>query len=275
LLMIASFTFAAAAVASLLAQNYTPENKEWNQPVEPFRIEGNLYYVGANDVTSFLLTSDKGHVLIDSGFRETVPQIVANVTKLGFKMTDIKYLLITQAHYDHAAGLAELKRITKGKLLASVEDARLLARGGKGDFAFQDHFLFEPVTADRTIADGEKLQLSGINMKAYLTPGHTKGCTTWTAQIGTHNAVFLCSVSAPGYKLKSNKNYPNIVADFERTFDLVEKLPCDIFLSAHAAQFKMAEKRAAGNQFVKQGELAEYIRDARQSFHAQLAKEKD
>jgi metallo-beta-lactamase class B len=260
-----------AAASAVLGQNYTPENKEWNQPVEPFRIEGNLYYVGANDVTSYLLTSDQGHVLIDSGFRETVPQITANVKKLGFRMEDIKFLLVTQAHYDHAAGLAELKRITKARLLASVEDAKLLARGGRGDFAFQDSFLFEPVTADGTVVDGQKLDLGGIHMKAYLTPGHTKGCTTWTAKIGNHNAVFVCSVSAPGYRLKGNKEYPNIVADFERSFDLLEKMPCDIYLSAHAGQCNLMEKRAR-NRFIQDGELAEAMRKARAAFREQLAK---
>jgi metallo-beta-lactamase class B len=258
----------------LLAQNYTPANPEWNKPVEPFRISGNLYYVGANDVTSFLLTSDKGHVLLDSGFRETVPQIVANVKKLGFKLENIRYLLLTQSHYDHAAGLAELKRlIPKAQLLASKEDAEQLARGGKGDFAFQDHFQFEPVKADRIIAPGERLVLGDIDMKAYITPGHTKGCTTWTTRIERkYDVVFVCSVSSPDYKLKNNPRYPNIVEDFERTFDLLEAMPCDIYLSAHAGQFNMEEKRKTGN-FVNKKELAETMRQARKDFREKLRKE--
>jgi metallo-beta-lactamase class B len=256
---------------ALLAQDYMPANEAWNKPVEPFRISGNLYYVGANDVTSFLITSSKGHVLLDSGFRETVPQIVANVKKLGFKLDSIRYLLVTQAHYDHAAGLAELKRlIPKAQLLASKEDAAQLARGGKGDFAFQDRFLFEPVKADRIIEPGERLVLGDIDMRAYLTPGHTKGCTTWTTRIERkHDVVFVCSVSSPEYKLKNNPRYPNIVEDFERTFDLLEAMPCDIYLSAHAGQFNMEEKRKTGN-FVNKAELAEMIRKARIEFREKL-----
>ena len=260
---------------ALLAQTYTPANPEWNKPVEPFRIADNLYYVGANDVTSFLLTSPKGHVLVDSGFLETVPQIVANVKTLGFQLADIRFLVLSQAHFDHAAGLAELKRLIPGvKLLASAEDAKLLARGGKGDFAFQDQFLFEPVQADRLIADGEKVKLEGgIDMQAHLTPGHTKGCTTWTARIGKLNAVFVCSISSPDYRLKGNPLYPNIVADFERTFDLLEKMPCDIFLSAHARQFNMDAKRKSG-QFVNKTELGDYVRKERVEFREKLAKQR-
>ena len=260
-------------VMTMLAQDYMPANPEWNQPVEPFRIEGNLYYVGANDVSSYLLTSPKGHVLLDSGFRETVPQIVDNVKKLGFRMEDIKYLIVSQAHYDHTAGIAELKRITKAKLLASEEDARLLARGGRGDFAFQDRFQYEPVQADTIIRDGQSVDLNGIQLKAFITPGHTKGCTTWAAHVGAHDAVFVCGVTAPGYRLKQNKNYPNIVADFNKTFDRLEKMPCDIMLTAHASQCNLHEKRKKNN-FVNPKDLGEFIRQARADFNAQLAKER-
>lgn len=260
-------------VMTMLVQEYAPANPEWNKPVEPFRIEANLYYVGANDVSAYLLTSPKGHVLLDSGFRETVPQIVANVKKLGFRMADIKYLIVSQAHYDHTAGIAELKRLTKAKLLASEEDARLLARGGRGDFAFQDQLQYEPVQADTIIQDGQSLDLNGIQLKAFITPGHTKGCTTWATRTGNHNAVFVCGVTAPGYRLKQNKSYPTIVADFNKTFDTLEKMPCDLLLTAHASQCNLHEKRKK-NDFVNPNELGEFIRKARADFNAQLAKER-
>lgn len=261
-------------LASLaLAQDYTPANPEWNQPVEPVKLAANLYYVGASDVSSFLFTSDQGHVLLDSGFRETVPLIQANVEKLGFKMKDIKYLLVTQAHFDHAAGIAELKRLTGAQLLLSAEDAKLAARGGKGDFAFQDSFRFEPVTADRIVKDGEELKLGKtIAMRAYITPGHTKGCTTWSAKVGNQTAVVVCGFTAPGYRLKGNPNYANIVDDFEKTFNTLEKLPCDIFLAAHASQFHLAEKRTKGRYAVP-GELAAEMKKARTVFREQLAKQ--
>lgn len=260
-------------VSLALAQDYTPANPEWNQPVPPVKLAANLYYVGASDVSSFLFTSDQGHVLLDSGFRETVPLIQANVEKLGFKMKDIKYLLVTQAHYDHAAGIAELKRITGAKLLLSPEDAKLASRGGKGDFAFQDRLQFEPAQADRIIKDGETLTLGKtIQLRASITPGHTKGCTTWSAKVGDQTAVVVCGFTAPGYRLKGNPHYTNIVADFESTFDTLEKMPCDIFLAAHASQFHLAEKRATG-QYAKKGELAAEMKKARAVFREQLAKQ--
>ena len=136
----------------------TEQDREWNTPVEPFKIIGNVYYVGAAEITSFLITSPKGHILIDSGFAETVPLIKANVEKLGFKLSDIKILLNTQAHYDHAAGLNELKKLTGAKMLAAGDKPQL-ERGE--DFAFGDRFPFEPVKVDRVIRDGETIKLGG------------------------------------------------------------------------------------------------------------------
>ena len=183
--------------ASVFAQLSETE-QAWNRPVGPFRIAGNVYYVGAADLSSYLITSPKGHILLDSGMLETVPQIKANIAKLGFKLEDVKALIISHAHYDHVAGIAELKRLTQAKLYVSEEDAGLLARGGKGDPNFGDRFPFEPATADRTFKDGWDLELGGTTMTAMVTPGHTKGCTTWTTTANeggrTLNAIFVCSV---------------------------------------------------------------------------------
>src|SRR3954464_4829245 len=168
----------AGLTQPLLAQQ-TPEWRSWNQPVEPFRIIGNIYYVGANEVTSYLITSPEGHILLDGGFPETAPIIERNIQKLGFKLTDVKALISTHAHYDHAGGLAELKRATGAKFYASAADQPLLAAGGKGDFAFGGRFLFPAVIADDTVKDGQVLRAGSAAMQAHLTPGHTKGCTTW------------------------------------------------------------------------------------------------
>src|SRR5919106_6209704 len=158
-------------------------SRAMNQPVKPYRVIGNIYYVGASDVSAFLITTPDGHILLDSGFLETVPQIKQNMAQLGFRLEDIKILLNSHAHYDHAGGLAELKRLTGAKLMTSEGDIPLLASGGKGDPNFGDRFSFEPVKPDRTLRDGDKVELGGVTMVARMTPGHTKGCTSWTMKV--------------------------------------------------------------------------------------------
>ena len=261
-----------------------PTSRSWNQPVEPFRIAGNLYYVGANEITSFLVTTQKGHFLLDAGFRETAPQILQNVTKLGFKVEDIRYLLNSQPHYDHAAGFATLKRLSGAKMVISRADAPLLARGGLGDFAFGDRFQYEPVKADRLIDDGEVLSLGGTSMKANITPGHTKGCTSWTMNVregkATHSVVFVCSVTAPGYQLVGNAQYPSIVEDFRRSFRILEAMKPDIFLASHGNFFTLTEKRKKLkespeiNPFLNAAEYREYLRYSKKQFEKQLAGER-
>src|SRR6185295_12695007 len=158
---------------------YTKATPAWNQPVKPFRIIGNIYYGGAFEVSSFLITTPKGHILLDSGFAETVPLIADGIKRLGFKIEDVKILINSHAHYDHAGGLAQLKRLTGAQLMLSEADAALAANGGKGDFQWGDALTYEPVKADRILNDKDRIELGGVEMIARLTPGHTKGCTTW------------------------------------------------------------------------------------------------
>ena len=180
-------------------RSFTPATGEWNQPVKPFRIAGNVHYVGASEVAAYLIATRDGLVLLDSGFAETVPQIEANIRALGFRLEDVRVLLDSHAHYDHAGGLASLKRLTKAPLHASAAEKPLLARGGLEDPAFGDRFPFEPVTVDRTLADGEVLSIGGTRPTAHVTPGHTKGCTNWTTRVeeagATLDVVFACSLS--------------------------------------------------------------------------------
>ncbi len=174
-----------------------PTSRAWNQPVPPFRIAGNLYYVGATEIASFLITTPHGHFLLDGGFVETAPQIEENIAQLGFKIGDVKILLNSHAHLDHAGGLAELKQKSGAKLIASAPDAELLRKGGHGDFRFGDTLTFPPVEVDQIIADGESIQLGDQKLTAWLTPGHTKGNTTWTTKISdgakTYQVVFAGS----------------------------------------------------------------------------------
>ena len=234
-------------VTQVCAQISDEQSRDWNQPVKPFKIVGNVYYVGAKEVASYLITTSEGHILLDSGFLETVPQIKQNVAQLGFRFEDIKILINSHAHSDHAGGLAALKKELSGaRLMVSEGDAPLLTRGGKNDPNFGDRFLFQPVTADRILRDGDTVQLGGVTMTARLTPGHTPGCTTWTMKVRegskTYDVVFYGSTTIPGFKLVGNANYPNIVDDFERSFRLLKALPCDVFLAPHGSFFSLEEK---------------------------------
>ena len=167
----------------LVGRRLNATKRGGQEPAEPFRIAGNLYYVGAIEITSYLITTSEGHFLLDGGFVETAPQIEHNIAQLGFKLTDVKFLLNSHAHYDHAGGLAELKKVTGAKFLASEGDAPLLRSGGHGDFRFGDTLTFPPIEPDQIVHDGESIQLGNQRMIAHLTPGHTKGCTTWTTKI--------------------------------------------------------------------------------------------
>ncbi|MGH9704729.1 MAG: subclass B3 metallo-beta-lactamase [Candidatus Acidiferrales bacterium] len=218
-----------------------------NQPVAPFRIMGNLYYVGASDITSFLIVTPKGNILLDAGFLETVTQIQANVKTLSFRLEDTKFLLNSQAHFDHTGGLAQLKKLTGAQMVASEEDALMLESGGRGDPYFGDKYVFPPVQVDRRLQNGETVSLGGTVMTAEITPGHTRGCTTWTMSAEDagkpYHAVFVCSTSVlPEIRLIDNAQYPGIERDYEYTFRRLRQLPCDIFLGAHGNFFDLLAK---------------------------------
>jgi metallo-beta-lactamase class B len=269
------------AIESLFAQA-DETSRNWNKPVAPFRIAGNLYYVGATEVCSYLITTPEGHFLLDGGFVETAPQIERNITELGFKLTDVKFLLNSHAHYDHAGGLAELKKATEAKFLASVGDAPLLRVGGHGDFRFGDTLTFPPIKPDQIVHDGESIQLDNQIMIAHLTPGHTKGCTTWTTKIRDGNkvydVVFVGSQSALDYKFVGQESYPGITNDFEKSFALLNHLPCDIFLASHGSFFHFVEKherllRGDANAFIDPDGYKIYLHNSEQDFRNKLAEQ--
>jgi metallo-beta-lactamase class B len=270
------------AIESFFAQA-DETSRSWNKPVAPFRIAGNLYYVGAIEITSYLITMPEGHFLIDGGFVETAPQIERNITELGFKLTDVKFLLNSHAHYDHAGGLAELKKVTEAKFLASEGDAPLLRSGGHGDFRFGDRLTFPPIEPDKIVHDGESIQFDNQIMIAHLTPGHTKGCTTWTTKIRDGNkvydVVFVGSQSALDYKFVGQESYPGITNDFEKSFVLLNHLPCDIFLASHGSFFHFVEKherllRGDANAFIDPDGYKIYLRNSEQDFRNKLTAQK-
>lgn len=264
----------------VLALQADPVSRSWNQPVEPFRIARNLYYVGARDITSYLITTPKGHIVIDGGFVETAPMIVASIRKLGFRVEDVKILLSSHAHYDHAGGLAELKRITGATFYASAGDIPQLARGGLDDPQFGNRFPFPPVRADRIVRHSQKISLGGTTLTAHITPGHTRGCTTWTMKAGGHDVVFLGSPSVPSdYRLVGNPAYPDAVSDYRRQFEILRSLECDIFLASHGSFFDLEKKRALlhgdgkANPFVDREGYHQFVTSAERRFEDRVRNE--
>lgn len=273
-----------SAILSVLFLVTVNQAQDWNDPVEPFRIAGNIYYVGASDLTSYLITTPKGHILIDGGSKETVPHIKTNIAKLGFKLADIKIILNSHAHTDHAGGIAELKKLTGAKFYANDRDSKLLREGGKNDPNYGDKYLFDPVKPDRFLKDTEKVKLGGTSLRANFTPGHTPGCTTWTTNVKdkgkTLKAIFVCSVSAPGYKLVGNENYPDIVADYNKSFAWLKRQKPDLFLASHGIMFGMQEKiklmteNRSVNPFIDAEGFADYVKNAEEGFNEALAEQK-
>ena len=271
----------AFVLVAMESANGQPDatSREWNKPLPPFRIAGNLYYVGAIEITSYLITTQQGHFLLDGGFVETAPQIERNIVQLGFKLSDVKYLLNSHAHYDHAGGLAELKKLTGAKFVASEGDAGLLRKGGHGDFRFGDTLLFPPIEPDKIILDGESLRLGGQVMTAHLTPGHTRGTTTWTTKIRdaarTYDVVFVGSQSSLDYKFIGQESYPGIAADFVKSFAVLKNLPCDIFLASHGSFFHLVDKherfmRGDTNAFVDPDGYTRYLSESEKDFRQKL-----
>jgi metallo-beta-lactamase class B len=276
----------AVAVISITLRTVFAQTDETsrarNQPMPPFRIAGNLYYVGAIEIASYLITTPQGHFLLDGGFVETAPQIERNLEQLGFKLGDVKILLNSHAHFDHAGGLAELRKLTGAKFLASAGDAELLRHGGHGDFRFGDTIPFPPIDPDRIIHDGEAIQIGDQVMTAHLTPGHTKGNTSWTTKIHdgnkTYDVVFVGSQSSLDYKFVGVESYPGLRSDFEKSFATLQRLPCDIFLGSHGSFFHLAEKherllRGDVNAFVDPEGYKTYLRESEKDFRDKVARQ--
>jgi metallo-beta-lactamase class B len=271
-----------AAAGSTFAQ----ANPEWTEPFPPFHIAGNLYYVGSKGLANYLITTPQGNILINSDLEANVPLIEASVEKLGFKFKGTKILLISHAHWDHDAGSAMIKERTGAAYMVMDGDVPVVESGGKTDFAYGNDAttLYRPTKVDRVLHDGDEVRLGGTVLVAHLTPGHTKGCTTWTMQVKergkTYNVVILGSPNVnPGYKLVDNKAYPQIAEDYERMWRVLKSLPCDIFLGAHGSYFGLEEKypllkERGAIAFVDADGYRKYIAQKEQDFRTELAKQK-
>lgn len=248
--MIRTLAILAAAVCAL-----AQPNPEWTRPFPAHRIVGNVYYVGTYDLACYLITTPQGNILINTGLEGSAPLIQASVESLGFKLKDTKILLATHAHYDHTAAMAELKRLTGAKFLASAADVPTFEDGGKSDYLFTDpKFRFAPVNVDGRLKDGQKISLGGTELTVYSHPGHTRGSVSYGLTItenGRNYHVLIANMGSinPGTKLIGNKKYPQIADDYARTFREQKKLECDVFLSSHASQYSLHDKWKPGQAY--------------------------
>jgi metallo-beta-lactamase class B len=260
----------------------------WTEPFPPFNIAGNLYYVGSRDLSSYLITTSEGHILINSSLVESVPLIRMSVEKLGFKFSDIKVLLISHAHSDHCAGSAAIKKATGARYMVMEGDAAVVESGGATGKA-ADYAQFPPAKVDRVLKDGDEVTLGDAVLVAHLTPGHTRGCTTWTMQVRDDrdngdkplNAVIIGSPNVnPGYILVKNKSYPEIAKDYEKCFRVLHSLPVDLFLGAHGSYFDLEKKYARlgsterrSNPFIDPDGYHRYVTEREQAFRAEWQKQ--
>jgi metallo-beta-lactamase class B len=277
--------------ASILA--HAEPGPSFTTPIAPFRIADNLYYVGSQDLASYLVVTPKGNILINANLATSPSQIRASVEKLGFRWTDIKILLNSQAHYDHMAGAAEVIRQTRAKNMVMEGDVSVVETGARTDFLSPSPNIltYTPVHVDRILHDEDTVSLGGVVLTAHKTAGHTRGCTTWTMRshlpgepAGTSRNIVIVGgtsfwseyhfVATPGHAV----SYPGIVQDFQHTFAVLRDLPCDLFLGAHGQYFDMLTKLRRYPQdgprvFIDPEGYKDFVAGAQKTFEQELAKQ--
>jgi metallo-beta-lactamase class B len=228
------------------------DQPDWTTPIAPFQITDHLYYVGSKDLASYLIVTPAGDILINSSLESSPALIRKSVEQLGFRFSDVRILLISHAHWDHDAGSAAILRATHAKYMVMDADVPVVESGGAKDF-FYPHDLYPAAHVDRILHDGDRVELGGVALVAHKTPGHTRGCTTWTLRTPDHgklvNVVIVGSWNVnPGFRLVNRPghpaSYPGIAADYRKTFAVLKGLPCDVFLGAHGGYFDMLAKLA-------------------------------
>lgn len=240
------------------AQNLIPPpfvTKEWQMEYKPFRIVGNLYYVGTYDLACYLITTSKGHILINTGLAESVSMIKSNVELLGFKFSDIKILLATHGHFDHVAGMADIKQMTGAQMMINERDAQALEDGGNSDFIFGGKgSTFKPVKADRLLHNNDTVRLDKMEIIVLSHPGHTQGSNSFLLDVKDETRTYRVLIAnmpsmQPQTNLAGMEGYPEIGKDYAYTFDALKKLQFDIWLSSHAGQFKLHDKHKPGDAY--------------------------
>lgn len=255
------------------------ENPSWVEAIEPFRIIGNIYFVGTKGLSSFLVTSDEGHILIDGGLPQNAPTIAANINTLGFDIKDVKILLISHAHFDHSGGLKALKEMSSAQLMASEGDRSALEGGFYLGYEDNINYSAPAVEVDKTIKDGDFITLGDITLKTSLTPGHTRGCTSWTTNVSegevSYEVLFFCGATVAGNTLVPEQ-YSGIVSDYRSTFEKTATWKPDVMLVNHPFFFDMGAKREKQKNgdtlaFVNPEDFPRFIGRLSQAFEQSLS----
>ncbi len=237
-LLISICGMAHAAEALLLQGEGYQTRDSWRQPVTPVRIADHTWQIGTAAITAVLVKTDAGAIMIDGGLQQAAGMLLANMQALGVAPGDLKLILSSHAHADHAGSIAAVKRATGARVLNNAESAVLMAAGGSDDIHFGDGILYPPVQTDRTLHDGEIVELGGMKLTAHFIPGHTPGSIAWTWDDKIDGTVrhiaYVDSLTAPGYQLVGNARYPRIIEDFQHSLATVRSLPCDLLLTPHA-----------------------------------------
>lgn len=274
IIMLLGLTEAQAETIKPLPQIQAYEVPEaWRQPVEPLRIAENTWQIGTAELTSLLLKTDAGAILIDGGMPQAAEHLLANMKKLGVAPGDLKLILHSHAHGDHTGPLAAIKRATGAQLVSNAESAALMARGGADDIHFGDGILYPPAHADHLVQDGQEVLLGELKLRAHFIPGHTPGSLAWTWRDDrdgeTLDIAYVDSLTAPGYRLLDNPRYPKIVEDYRATFETVRALPCDLLLTPHPGASGWVYKGAAVQK--EQIDCRAYADGAENKFEQQLS----
>jgi metallo-beta-lactamase class B len=285
-LMILAVALALSVSAASITTTTRAANSEDRAAFPAYRVIGDVYFIGSKDLGIFLVTTPQGHILVNAGMPDSVPMIQANVQSLGFRFQDIKILLISHAHFDHDGGVARVKELTGAKYMVMDADVPVVESGGKEDFFYANapDGSYPPAKVDRVLHDGDIVQLGETVLTAHLTPGHTKGCTTWSMKVRenskTYDLVIVGSPNVnPGYQLVKNTAYPQIADDFEKNFRVLRSLHCDIFLGAHGSYYDMETKyrnirAGAANPFIDPKGYTEFVEERERAFRAELARQR-
>jgi len=255
LIFIIALFFLGFTCFSQTVNEPTGGNPEWSQSYPPFRIVGNVYWVGTYDLACYLITTPKGHILINTGLAASGEMISENVKALGFKMSDLRILTTTQAHYDHVGALASIKKQTGAKMFADWKDAPVLADGGKSDYEMHNRGMtFEPVKVDRELKDNDVIELGDMKLKMIHHPGHTKGSCSFLFDVKDGDKTYKVLIAnlptiVTSRKLSDIPEYPEISGDIAYTLSSLKKQQFDIFLSSHASQFDLHKKHKPGDAY--------------------------
>lgn len=281
----ATLTLLAGTALLAQGQNQSQLRAEWNQPQKPFKVYGNTYWVGTRGLGSVLITSERGHILIDGALPESVPQIRDHIRELGFKLEDVRLLLNSHVHYDHAGGLGELQRLTGARVAASASSEKVLTSGESGDDDPQ-YGILPPINRLHKVdivREGQVVKVGSLIARPHMTPGHTPGGTSWTWKacegsrcLDVVYADSVTAVSAPGFRYTSSP----LLKAFEHTFAALATIRCDILLTPHPAASGMFDKLAArdggkADAFIDPNACKAYVANGRANLARRLAQEKD